>query len=319
MNFKDIKISSYNSIADARPTNVTLAEILAKYKSGEYETAVNKVRNAANDEQRRKAKSKLPAVTMSGVFNGAHSAGNLAAPSGIVCIDIDAKDNTDMDDPDALKDQLKNLPFVAYCAISSSGKGLFVLIPIKWPNKLKSHVLALFRYFAEFGINCDNNCTDVSRLRFATYDPEPYVNEDATTFDLLVHDLDQQRANVNGRLDAEAVETTIKTIKAIELLEQSKKDIAPDYENWLKLAFAFATTFGEVGRELYLRVCRLCPKHDEDATNAKYDEALKSGKGNVSIGTFLAMAKSSAADDFADIDFDDTDNYAGTDDPDDYI
>jgi hypothetical protein len=153
-------------------------------------------------------------------------------------------------------------------------------------------------------------------LRFATYDPDPYVNEDATTFDLLVHDLDQQRANVNGRLDAEAVETTIKTIKAIELLEQSKKDIAPDYENWLKLAFAFATTFGEVGRELYLRVCRLCPKHDEDATNAKYDEALKSGKGNVSIGTFLAMAKSSAADDFAGIDLDDPDDYT---DPDDYI
>lgn len=310
----DILISSFENIADRTPERVSVAEVAERFKNGYYKGPVEAVRNASTVERRNRLKKMLPAVTFCGVFRDGHSIDMLMRKTGLACIDIDYKDNPDVDFDDLRADLCEN-KHVAICAKSSGGKGLFVVMPLAYPDDFAEQVEAIFRLFAGSGIKCDEQCKDITRLRFVTYDPELYLNPAPVPFPLRYypecdrHSNRQVETDKGAAIPGEHVKTVLRAVDEIELLEKYRVDLAPRYDDWLKLAFAFATTFGEEGRELYLRICRLCPAHDEEQSNAKFDEAIRHGRGDVSIGTFFDMVEKNdrakaakAREDFAGID-----------------
>ena len=124
----------------------------------------------------------LPVATISGTFAPTCKAENLVAHSTLLCIDIDKKDNMDVDWFDDLKHEWHNIPQILYAGRSIRGKGWFAIFRIAYPDKHEDQFEALKHDFANSGLIIDKACKNVNRMRFISYDPEPYVNEDATLY-----------------------------------------------------------------------------------------------------------------------------------------
>jgi hypothetical protein len=177
------KVSAWrNCKATSGAKPVTLLEWL---NTDKWAAAVQKVRAAETEAEQKALKLRLPCITPSGLFDEAHSADALIQHSGFIAFDIDAKANPDIDDWQALKANIANIKQVAYCGLSVSGAGLWGLIPIAHTKHHKKHFEAMEAKFAESGIVLDKGCKDISRLRYYSWDPDGYFNEDATPFKLI--------------------------------------------------------------------------------------------------------------------------------------
>lgn len=53
-------------------------------------------------------------------------------------------------------------------------------------------------------------------------------------------------------------------------------DITEEYNDWINLGFALAGAFREDGRPLFHQLSRFYPKYNQQETDAKFDECLKS-------------------------------------------
>jgi predicted P-loop ATPase len=63
-----------------------------------------------------------------------------------------------------------------------------------------------------------------------------------------------------------------------------------DYNTWLRTALALAA-LGEPGREMFHRVSCLSPKYKPAEADDKFNEVLKSGRGEIGPGTFVHLCK----------------------------
>ena len=175
------KISWFTSMRDVEPKDTTLGEFLAKCE--EYREHIERLRTCRNADERKYLKIQLPQATISCVFHGTRKADNLTAHSGLICVDIDSKDNPDIDDFAHLKENvLSRIDEAAYAAHSVGGKGYFVILKLAYPGRHARQFRELKKDFAKFGITIDGACSDVSRLRCLSYDEAPFVNDDASLY-----------------------------------------------------------------------------------------------------------------------------------------
>ncbi len=164
MEIKDIKITAYqNKESQRKPMEISLYDWLTtdRYK------------------------------LRSGVFDANKK---LVKHSGFLAIDIDAKDNPTFS-PAELKTKISNIVNVFYCGWSCRGKGVWALIPILEPTRHLEHFRALYEVFLQHGIVIDKACSNINRLRFASYDSEPYFNYNAVTFTLVW--IDEKKPKIN--------------------------------------------------------------------------------------------------------------------------
>ncbi|MDR1544381.1 MAG: PriCT-2 domain-containing protein [Prevotellaceae bacterium] len=78
--------------------------------------------------------------------------------------------------------------------------------------------------------------------------------------------------------------------KIIAEIERRGIDIAPTYTQWVRLGFAFASEFGESGRDYFHRCSRFYHKYSTAETNRQYTHCLR-GKHGITILTFYYLAK----------------------------
>lgn len=175
----NIEVSCFaNFYTKTNPKNINL---LSWLKSNKYKDKVKFIRNIEDKAERDKIKATLPAITPSGLFSYCAKS-DLIKHSGFIAIDIDPKGNEHIRNFTELKSHLRNIPNVAYCGLSVSGRGYWCLIPIVYVDKHELHFRALEEIFKSFGIKIDAACKDVSRLRGYSYDSEGYFNHHATPF-----------------------------------------------------------------------------------------------------------------------------------------
>ena len=287
----ETNVSFYKSVHEATGETRLLSSLLLSKK---WRAQVEAVRNEADPERRKKLKQALPAFTVSGVFNGRKE---LQAHSGFMCIDIDAKDNENVKDFAELKNLIAKLSCVAYCGLSVSGAGYFCIIPIKDPDKHGKYFRSLQYNFKRCGITIDGQCGNINRMRFASFDPSPYVNTGATVYDyvLPVRKVESRKA---GAVDDDEVKHIC---EVLEELEENRTDITGNYGQWFEILCSIAATFGEDGREYAHRVSRQAESYTFEETESKYTDILKHGGYGYSIGTFYHYAgQYSAKMDFKD-------------------
>ena len=282
--FFDRYVSVFNNIHDTEPKEMKLGEFLAL--GAQYREQIMRLRAATGHETRSRLKKQLPMMTTSGVFRGGRRAECLAAYSGLICIDIDAKDNTEVPDFDHLKENvLSQIKEVAYAARSVGGKGYFAIIPLRYPNQHKQQFKQLQKDFADIGITIDAACSDVCRLRCLSYDDEPYINEDAVAYTGVYREPRQPQWQPwprNGFAD----DTDERVYLACKEIELRKIDMTDNYEDWIAIGFSLAT-LGEGGREYFHIVSRQSPKYRARETDQKFTSFLRSGSKGYSIGTFF--------------------------------
>lgn len=164
---------SYFENISATPSTITIEDFCFGVGTGYWKEQVLTVRTALNKAE---AKKQLPAVTISGVFEGRRKVENLTEKTGFICIDIDQKENEGVKDWDTLKKAIgKTAYFTAY---SASGKGLFVIYRYNPKRDIKEVFNFVQQYYNSRGIVIDAACSDITRLRFVSFDPEAIWNPD---------------------------------------------------------------------------------------------------------------------------------------------
>lgn len=146
---------------------------------------MERIRAMAKKEEQTKAKQSIQCATISGTFKPEHrNDQGLIQHSGLIAIDIDQEANTGIDFSD-LRQQLPRIPCCAYVGYSVRGKGLWMIWPVKYPERHKEHFHAIEKDFLTMGIRIDAQCKNISRLRYYSYDPDAYFNPDAIVYTKL--------------------------------------------------------------------------------------------------------------------------------------
>lgn len=300
MNILDKKISFYKSFGSL-PEDANLFAMLTTDK---YRTEIEAVREKKlmyGDEEYKKAKQRLPMLTVSGTFAGG-GADTLLSHSGLICIDIDEADNTDVQEFDQLKEKIKVVPYVAYCGHSVGGAGYFAVIPISRPEKHKEHFSSLYKAFKRCGITIDRSGSDVSRKRFVSFDPDPYINVSAMIYDHVCNS-DKTKADrptaptPQPYTDENKSQTKGKVLRIIAELKKRGIDItvkdsddeANDYDRWFRVGCALATEFGDEGRSMFHDASSINAGYSYDEADRKYNDCMRT-RGQIGIGTFIYYA-----------------------------
>lgn len=299
----DVIVSSYPGVTDTTGTEVNLKDFIL---SGKYKEVAEQIRCGATADERHDIKKQLynqiPAVTVSGRF-GQHKSEHLIEASGLICIDIDWKDNVDI--MPQVPSILQKLKYVAYCGKSISGDGYFAIIPIENPKHFKQHFYALEEEMKSYGIVIDKSCKDITRLRYASYDADGYYNPNATTY---YWELDKEAKVANNskekvtkkRLSPTSSSMTDAEMvgKQLEFLKSSNSTIPDDYDTWFKVGMALNSGLGEEGRTYFHEFSKLSDKYNEDECNTQYDNIISHYDGNsdITLGTLFHIIDEAAND-----------------------
>lgn len=279
-------ISVYNGVTDNTGTRMPLGTFLF---CKEYKDDILRLRAVFDKEKRNALKRSLPQATISGVFSPTRAKNNLSQHSGLICVDIDAKDNPDILDWETLKQDLSVLPQIAYCALSVSGKGLFLVIPLRYPEKHLQQFRQLQIDFRKMGIMIDSACSDITRLRCLSYDEHPIINENATLYEGVYVEKPKHKSFPTCFI-YEGENTSAEVAVCCRKIQQCGIDITASYDDWLKVGCALAT-LGESGRSLFHICSRQNAKYNAAKTDKMFTDLLRRNYQQVNIGTFFWMCK----------------------------
>lgn len=252
---------------------------------------------------KRLKKLNLPAYTPSGIFS-IRNARSLLIPSNVICVDIDGKDNPTISNTDQIKRIIGNLPFIWYCGDSVSGNGVFCLIKYENYRLHKLYFKALDQEFRQLGIAIDNHCSDISRLRFVSYDPDPIINSDAVVFTFVDNDdrignyeymnrgqhtvcqpisesekqdtigeailTQSYLINDNSRYDSKRclIESIINKVILYKI------DITFEYRDWFTIGCIINMMYGKSGRKKFHEISHYYPNYKESETDCLYDSIM---------------------------------------------
>lgn len=284
-NVLDVKVSCFKNVfSSTDPKEVNLITWL---KSKKYFHKVEAIRKETDKNKIKHLKEELPVITPSGLFSkGKNEA--LVKHSNLLCIDIDFKDNTKIKNYQELKNQLSNIKNIAYCGLSVSGNGYFCLIPIAYPEKHKEHYELLKELFETIGIIIDKQCSNLSRYRFYSYDPDAYYNYSAIPFSQI------KRAQLQELIEVRSQGRTMNNSNHGELLINEifkrKIDITTGYREWFEIGCALANEYGEAGREYFHSISQFNISYHFKQTDKQFNECLRH-KYSYDINTLFYYCK----------------------------
>lgn len=248
-----------------------------------------------DDSASTRIKKSLPLWYPSGVFGGSRTKSDLREFSGLMSIDIDAKDN-DID-PDEMKEILSGFRFVFYAGYSARGWGAFALVPIPMDGADDSRFSGYFRAVADImsknGLTVDASCSNVNRCRFLSFDDDAYIADTVEVWETwkaptvtpvsMFGDEPDEKTREYRRMDI-----------LITRLEKAGLDLFESQHDWFVCGRCLASEFGEDGRQFFLRISDLWSKvhgwsHQQDP-NKMYSYLLK-GKRLCGLGYIYAKAK----------------------------
>lgn len=190
---------------------------------------------------------------------------------------------------ETLKQDLSVLPQIAYCALSVSGKGLFLVIPLRYPEKHLQQFRQLQIDFRKMGIMIDSACSDITRLRCLSYDEHPIINENATLYEGVYVEKPKHKSFPTCFI-YEGENTSAEVAVCCRKIQQCGIDITASYDDWLKVGCALAT-LGESGRSLFHICSQQNAKYNAAKTDKMFTDLLRRNYQQVNIGTFFWMCK----------------------------
>lgn len=296
--YLDIDVNYFNDIKDTEPKTLNLKGLLFGNNSKRNNELVEKIRKASDKKESQELKQGLLNFAINCRFKGRRGANNVSEKTGLIYIDIDFKDNTDIIDD--IPNILKSIQNIVFYKKSCSGKGYQAIIPYFKSLDFTKVWYSIEADFKELGIVIDSATKDISRVTFYSYDPDYYYNPNA---ELYIKTLDktkeekikiksvsnckQNRFNKN-LTNSEYIKKLIAYLDANNLSLDND-----DYSAWEKICLAIISEFGESGIDIFKRLSLNSDKYDEDDTEKFYTEHLSrySESNRVDFGTIKYYAK----------------------------
>jgi hypothetical protein len=192
-----MQVSFYPQLLDYKTSQtIELLEVLAGIKGGRWAAEVLATRGLTSRTY-VEAKKQLPCFTASGTFATRKDA-DLLTHSGLIAFDIDTQANVGID-LTTVRPRIEADPYTYACFTSVSGLNQVALVPIP-TDEHRGSFRALAAYYQQaYGVAVDQICSNVSQLRFVSYDPNLYLNEQATTFrETLTESIGMDRRQFNA-------------------------------------------------------------------------------------------------------------------------
>ena len=304
------RVSLYNSAHSAR--SVEDIDIISFFTSNRYKGLISELRATTDPDTRRALKEQLPTITTAGVFHPKRGNQYIRSYSGMLCIDIDGKENPAIEDWSATAHRIGSLsPCVLYAGLSAGGNGCFVVYRIATPHRYAEHLATITAELMGAGLMADTACKDLARLRFASYDPAPYLNTEAIPHiaPVMVEQspnkganeayIKPQRpqadqapaaslnANNRGYFDSDHSQhlnrptstgrlSLARVEAAVAELVRRGINIAEHYVDWWRIGCALASTYGEQARPLYHAISAQSTKYRASECDAQYKRCMNS-------------------------------------------
>ena len=250
-----------------------------------------------------KTKKMLPGATLSGLF-ALYEDDSLTNPgkrvmvsrreshlkqhTGWLAIDIDLQDNLQITDFESILKVARFRPEIGLLMRSCSGTGYFGLVRLAYPERHKDQFKALFKEYAAIGIMLDKACSNIGRVRFASWDdPEHiYINENVVPYKGLEEDQSQlvslasrqayrsNHSNVDYQAEGNSNFWEQRRVqdRLIEVIVQelvgNHRNITESYDEWVKAGWALRSH--PYGLDLFHQLSRCSSKYNEAQTNLQW-------------------------------------------------
>ena len=180
----DIEVTYFNNIWDVNNFDYKkccrISTIISRMKDPNSKIAqkISVVRPITDDKLRKEAKKSLPVIMWQGIFH--HRSNNgCAFLTGLMCIDVDHKTDEELK---MIKQTVMGWGCTYCCFKSPSGDGLKVVINTDSSSLI--HYGNFYRqveqiFINQFGIEPDDDCDDVGRACYCSFDPDLYYNPNA--------------------------------------------------------------------------------------------------------------------------------------------
>ena len=286
-------VTLYDNARDTKGKPADLLSLLKGIKFGTWKEFVERLRSIQDEIEQKLFKNILPCFTASGIFLTRKSSG-LVKHSDFIAMDTDVKNNPILEEPERYNEIRQKLirGRYTYCLFTSCrGKGLAVVIRIDGTKHLKSFKFLEKYYRDTYGLVVDKACKDVTRLRFVSYDPDLYLNENAEIVIVPPDFTEEPKHNYTEP----AVYSNGRNSETIKAIIASGKPFANDYPDWLRIGQALAHEFGEAGREYFHALSQMSPKYNSVDCDKKFDNCLKTNRGDVTFATIVHLAREAGA------------------------
>lgn len=299
-----IFVSVYNRVAPSSKPNLSFDEKAQEYRNSVLSGKEIPLREflsmgfsyiaelqavwTEDDKKTRNAlkRNTLPAATLSATLITRDSRLNLKDKikhyNSLIALDFDDVENIVL-----AKRKIAELPYVYYVGESASRRGFFAIVPLN-NNDYSRHELffnALEKEMSKLGFKIDPACKDVTRLRFISYDPDPYFNENCQLYSLP----DEGDVCSSNELAEPVNEENRHPMwpKAKAYAEHWQKLQVPlnEYNDWLTIAMSL-TCFGDDGFQLLDMVSRFGKGYDFEKNRKSYSKLVATTR-RISLGSFF--------------------------------
>lgn len=254
-----------------------LIEILKDIKSNKYESEIKSIRYAIHSEkldQADKLKSGLLAFTASGTFGKQRKSEFLASYSQIINLDFD---HIPLQEIENLVDKINSCKFTLASFISPSGEGIKIFIKVN--TNAEDHSIAynqVANHYKEIsGYDFDPKCKDITRLCFVSCDPDLFLNENATIFE--VQKQLQQLQKVSKNQTEQNLSTDDLIEKCLKFTEQKDQYYKGNRNNFIHLFANNLNRFGiceEDALDYCITTFDLNEKEIKTAVNSAYKNQI---------------------------------------------
>lgn len=189
-------IQLYKNTYDLKGVEWEHTNILKAIKSDKWKDKVDALRAIKNRNKGEenhslysRQKSQLPWCIFSGTFKEGRNDADILTYSGMMVLDIDHIEQIIIN---KLKDKFKTDSNI-YCAfVSPGGEGLKIIVKVdSQPTQILIAFKQLEKYFSDnYGISIDPSGKNVARLCFVSYDPDIYINDNASVIHIETNNVD---------------------------------------------------------------------------------------------------------------------------------
>lgn len=240
----DYKVSVFKDLFKTKdvPYIVNLDKIIQRIKIGKSIDIIEKVRKAPNKKEADAIKQNLPCILFAGEFSE-RNGNSLIEHSGLMCVDFDKYENDEV----MLQHRaiLERNPHFILLFTSPSGNGIKGVVKIPKATK-ETHPKYFTAFQKEFDFDYwDKSCSNVDRVCYESYDPNIYVNLDATIFEPKLIDVGYSNSEKVPLIPLTDEDKIIERIMAFDW----KKDFVEGERN--AFIFDIAGMFCEYGVSQY--------------------------------------------------------------------
>lgn len=273
------------SFSDTPDDKLTLDDFTERIKTGYWKKIVEQLRAKKEQVAFKKLKIKLPAVTVSGDFKTRDKQVDLAhrlkSHSGLICLDVDRKDN-----PKLRTGDLVDKECIAQF-LSCSGEGLKIIYqctPVKTAEEHRRIYDAAVLRLEKKGITLkvDPIVKSIASLQYVSYDPELFYNKKTRLVLRPLPPIKRPKAkpSADTSKDLEQLGAYVDALAG--------KDVTKDYEDWLLIMFGLSYSLGEAGRAVMHRICEAYPEYSMLECDEKYDICLERDNTHIEKPVTLA-------------------------------